>query len=255
MIEKDRAMVMPRKAVLVKDLLVEKDKKTVLNRISFSMNRDERIVVCGPSGAGKSTLLRALNGLDPMASGMVRIFGAQLTQEADSIQAVRAKTGMLFQAYHLFPHLTILENCLLPLRSVKGFTIDKAVEMTEYYLEKVKMLDYADRYPIALSGGQQQRAAIARVLCMEPELLLFDEPTSALDLEMTKDVLDVLNDLSVGGMTMIVVTHEMSFAKKFADRVLYIDGGEVVVDQSVGDFFSNQENERIASFLHLASRT
>lgn len=247
-------MVMPKKAVEVRNLSLEKNGKKILKKVNFQMDRDERVVICGPSGSGKTSLIRCLNGLDRMTTGSVKVFGAKLTDDIKSVQAVRSKTGMLFQSFNLFPHLTILENCRLPLLKVRSMSQEKALEMAEYYLDKVKILDQANKYPIALSGGQQQRAAIARALCMEPELLLFDEPTSALDPEMVGEVLDVLNDLSKAGMTMIVVTHEMRFAKKFADRVVFIDEGEIVVDTDVKSFFAKKNNVRVKSFLSMVSR-
>ena len=218
------------------------------------MQRDERVVICGPSGSGKTSFIRCLNALEDFDTGTVRIFGAKLEKNPQSVVAIRSKTGMLFQSFNLFLHLTILENCTLPLLKVRSMSQHKALEMARYYLDKVKILDQAHKYPIELSGGQQQRAAIARALCMEPELLLFDEPTSALDPEMVGEVLDVLNDLSQSGMTMIVVTHEMRFAKKFADRVVFFDEAEIVVDAESKEFFSIKDNQRVKSFLSMVNR-
>ena len=237
------------KSVKVKNLSKEIGGKRILDKINLVVDRDERVVICGPSGSGKTTLLRCLNGLEMFDSGMVTVIGMRLDGSEESVRNVRLKTGMLFQSYNLFPHLTVLENCTLAMIKVKKYTISKAVEVAMHFLDKVHIGDQADKYPITLSGGQQQRAAIARVLCLEPELLLFDEPTSALDPEMIGEVLEVMNDLSRSGMTMICVTHEMRFARKFADRVVFIDEGKVVLDDTSEAFFANTSNDRVKQFF------
>lgn len=238
-----------RKAVDVKSLSKEIGGKKILERVSFKVDRDERVVICGPSGSGKTTLLRCLNGLESYNTGSVTVLGVRISSDPKSILDIRSKTGMLFQSFNLFPHLTILENCTLALQTVRRLSDEKAIEAARHYLDRVKVVDQEHKYPIALSGGQQQRVAIARALCMEPELLLFDEPTSALDPEMVSEVLDVLRDLANSGMTMICVTHEMKFAKKFADKVILMDEGKVVIESETEAFFHNTENPRVKAFL------
>lgn len=234
--------------IRVKDLCKEIHGQAVLKSISFSVYRHEKVVICGPSGSGKTTLLRCLNGLSSFHAGSVVMQGIRLT-DAHSVQQIRMKTGMLFQGFHLFPHMTILQNCTLALTEVKRFTEKRAVELAHYYLEKVKISEHANKYPLMLSGGQQQRAAIARALCMEPEVLLFDEPTSALDPEMIGEVLSVMNDLTNLGITMICVTHEMHFARKFADRMLFIDEGNLLLDAPTETFFKQAKQPRVTAFL------
>ena len=243
-----------KKAIDVKSVSKEINGAKILDRVSLKVARDERIVICGPSGSGKTTLLRCLNGLEQVNSGSITVLGIRLNDQPETIKNIRLKSGMLFQSFNLFPHLSILQNCTLALTRVKNIDPTKSIEMAEHYLEKVKILDQKDKYPIALSGGQQQRAAIARALCMEPELLLFDEPTSALDPEMVGEVLDVLDDLSKSGMTMVCVTHEMRFAKKFADRIVFIDEGKIVADCESHEFFKMKDNDRIKLFLSQARR-
>ncbi|MBL97732.1 MAG: ABC transporter ATP-binding protein [Legionellales bacterium] len=238
-----------RKAVDVKSLSKETGNKKILERVSFKVDRDERVVICGPSGSGKTTLLRCLNGLESYNTGSVTVLGVRISSDPKSIQDIRSKTGMLFQSFNLFPHLTILENCTLALQTARRLSSEKAIETARHYLDRVKVIDQEHKYPIALSGGQQQRVAIARALCMEPELLLFDEPTSALDPEMVSEVLDVLRDLANSGMTMICVTHEMKFAKKFADKVILMDEGKIVIESEAEAFFHNTDNPRVKAFL------
>ena len=222
--------------------------QTILKDISFVVERHEKIVICGPSGSGKTTLLRCLNGLSEFNSGSIVVHGVRL-QDADSIKLVRRKTGMLFQGFNLFPHLTVVQNCMLALTKVKAMSQDKALSSALHYLDKVKIADHADKYPVMLSGGQQQRAAIARALCLEPELMLFDEPTSALDPEMIGEVLEVMNDLSDLGITIICVTHEMQFARHFANRMLFVDAGDLLLDAPVNAFFESCEQPRVRAFL------
>ncbi len=199
-----------------------------LSDITLSVAPGEKVVVCGPSGSGKSTMIRCINGLEPYQQGKITVAGRYLTEEEEVGRAVRQEVGMVFQSFNLFPHLTILENCILAPQWVQGKSRDEAVETARRYLKRVYILEQADNYPIQLSGGQQQRVAIARALCMAPRLMLFDEPTSALDPEMVKEVLDVMTDLAREGMTMICVTHEMGFAQAVADRVIFMDRGRIV---------------------------
>ena len=213
------------------------------------MNKSEKIVICGPSGSGKSTLIRCINRLEEHQRGEIIVEGTELTNDSRSIERIRGEVGMVFQQFNLFPHLSILDNVTLaPIwvrKTPKAQAIDKAME----YLKRVQIDDQAFKYPSQLSGGQQQRAAIARALCMEPRIMLFDEPTSALDPEMIKEVLDVMVGLAEGGMTMIVVTHEMGFAKEVADKIIFMDEGQIVEAKSPDDFFNNPESERTKTFL------
>ena len=200
----------------------------VLRDIDMTVNRGERIVICGPSGSGKSTLIRCINRLEEHQQGQIIVDGTELTSDLKNIDKVRSEVGMVFQHFNLFPHLTIMENLTLAPIWVRKTPKKEAEETAMYFLEKVKIPEQAQKYPGQLSGGQQQRVAIARSLCMKPRIMLFDEPTSALDPEMIKEVLDVMVDLAREGMTMIVVTHEMGFAKEVADRVIFMDFGEIV---------------------------
>jgi general L-amino acid transport system ATP-binding protein len=213
------------------------------------VNKSEKIVICGPSGSGKSTLIRCINRLEEHQRGEIIVEGTELTNDSRSIERIRGEVGMVFQQFNLFPHLSILDNVTLaPIwvrKTPKAQAIDKAME----YLKRVQIDDQAFKYPSQLSGGQQQRAAIARALCMEPRIMLFDEPTSALDPEMIKEVLDVMVGLAEGGMTMIVVTHEMGFAKEVADKIIFMDEGQIVEAKSPDDFFNNPESERTKTFL------
>ena len=221
----------------------------VLKEINLEVKTKEKIVVCGPSGSGKSTLIRCINRLEEHQKGEIIVDGMALDENTKNISAIRSEVGMVFQQFNLFPHLSILENCTLAQIWVKKKTKKESEILAMDYLKKVQIEDQALKFPGQLSGGQQQRAAIARALCMEPKIMLFDEPTSALDPEMIKEVLDVMVDLAKGGMTMCVVTHEMGFAKEVADRVVFMDEGNIVEAKKTNDFFQNPENERTKLFL------
>ena len=221
----------------------------VLKDINFEVNEKEKVVICGPSGSGKSTLIRCINRLEEHQKGQIIVDGMSLDENTKNISAIRSEVGMVFQQFNLFPHLSILENCTLAQIWVKKKTKKESEALAMEYLNKVQIADQAAKFPGQLSGGQQQRAAIARALCMEPKIMLFDEPTSALDPEMIKEVLDVMVDLAKGGMTMCVVTHEMGFAKEVADRVVFMDEGNIVEAKKTNDFFDNPENERTKLFL------
>ncbi len=221
----------------------------VLKDINLSVLRGEIIVVCGPSGSGKSTLIRCINRLEEHQKGRIRVAGSDLTDNIKNIEKIRAEVGMVFQHFNLFPHLTILDNLTLGPVWVRKISKKEAEESAMFYLEKVKIAEQAKKYPGQLSGGQQQRVAIARSLCMKPKVMLFDEPTSALDPEMVKEVLDVMIQLAEEGMTMIVVTHEMGFAKEVAQRVIFMDEGMIIEENNPMDFFENPQNERSRLFL------
>jgi general L-amino acid transport system ATP-binding protein len=221
----------------------------VLRNINLTVSRGERIVVCGPSGSGKSTLLRCVNRLEEHQRGSIVVDGVELTDDVKRIDEVRRDVGMVFQSFNLFPHLTILENCTLAPIWVRKMPRRDADELAMRLLTRVKILDQAQKYPGQLSGGQQQRAAIARALCMTPRIMLFDEPTSSLDPEMVKEVLDTMTGLAQEGMTMIVVTHEMGFARQVADRVVFMDGGEIVEVNAPAPFFDRPQHERTKLFL------
>ena len=220
-----------------------------LKNISLSVKKGERIVVCGPSGSGKSTLIRCINRLEEHDNGKIVVNGHELTSAVKDIDAVRSEVGMVFQNFNLFPHLTIVKNLMLAPRLVRKSSKSEAHATAMKYLERVKIPEQADKYPSQLSGGQQQRVAIARALCMNPMVMLFDEPTSALDPEMISEVLDVMTDLAQEGMTMIVVTHEMGFARSVADNVVFMDQGEIVEMNPPEEFFNNPKNERTKLFL------
>ena len=221
----------------------------VLKNINFEVSEKEKVVICGPSGSGKSTLIRCINRLEDHQKGDIVVDGMALDENTKNISAIRSEVGMVFQQFNLFPHLSILENCTLAQIWVKKKTKKDSETLAMDYLKKVQIEDQALKFPGQLSGGQQQRAAIARALCMEPKIMLFDEPTSALDPEMIKEVLDVMVDLAKGGMTMCVVTHEMGFAKEVADRVVFMDEGNIGEAKKTYDFFQNPENERTKLFL------
>ena len=221
----------------------------VLRDINLNVNEGERIVICGPSGSGKSTLIRCINRLEEHQEGRIVVNGTRLTNDLKNIDAVRREVGMVFQSFNLFPHLTVLENCTLAPIWVRKTSKVEAEAIAMEYLERVKIPEQAEKYPGQLSGGQQQRVAIARSLCMRPKILLFDEPTSALDPEMIKEVLDVMVDLAETGMTMLVVTHEMGFASQVADRVIFMDEGQVVEQNTPDAFFNNPQSERTKLFL------
>jgi len=220
-----------------------------LKNINLEVHKGERIVVCGPSGSGKSTLIRCINRLEVHDRGRIVIDGTELNDQVASIDAVRSEVGMVFQSFNLFPHMTILRNLTIAQKLVRKTPKAKAEEVAMHFLERVKIPEQANKYPIQLSGGQQQRVAIARALCMQPKTMLFDEPTSALDPEMINEVLDVMVDLAKEGMTMICVTHEMGFARSVADRVIFMDQGEVVEAAPPSEFFEKPRSERTKAFL------
>jgi len=221
----------------------------VLKDINLSVQPQEKIVVCGPSGSGKSTVIRCINRLEEHQRGKIIVNGTELSRDLKNIEKVRAEVGMVFQHFNLFPHLTILENLSLGPIWVRKMPKKEAEDLAMHYLEIVRIPEQAKKYPGQISGGQQQRVAIARSLCMKPKIMLFDEPTSALDPEMIKEVLDVMVDLAKEGMTMIVVTHEMGFAKTVADRVIFMDYGEIVEENEPHEFFDNPQHERTQLFL------
>ena len=222
-----------------------------LDRVSLEVSSGEVLVVMGPSGSGKSTLIRTFNGLERLDGGALDVLGVRLdsTHAEPQVRAIRRRVGMVFQQFNLFPHLSILENLTLGPVRARGLDPQKARELAEYYLERVKIPEQIDKYPHQLSGGQQQRVAIARALCMEPQIMLFDEPTSALDPEMIKEVLDTMKDLAQEGMTMTCVTHEMGFAREVADRVVFMADGQVVEVGTPEHFFENPQEERTRLFL------
>uniref|UniRef100_A0A9E8CTZ1 Amino acid ABC transporter ATP-binding protein n=1 Tax=Bosea sp. NBC_00436 TaxID=2969620 RepID=A0A9E8CTZ1_9HYPH len=220
-----------------------------LTDINLAVRKGERIVLCGPSGSGKSTLIRCINHLETYQKGEIRVSGTRLGDDAGTIDAVRREVGMVFQHFNLFPHMTVLQNCMLaPMRSL-GIGKAEAEATARQLLGRVKILEQAEKYPAQLSGGQQQRVAIARALCMKPKVMLFDEPTSALDPEMVKEVLDTMIGLAEEGMTMICVTHEMGFARQVANRVIFMASGAIVEEAPPGEFFHNPRHERTRKFL------
>ena len=222
----------------------------VLRDINLNVRQGERIVVAGPSGSGKSTMIRCINRLEEHQAGRVTVNGVELKADLKRIDEVRRDVGMVFQHFNLFPHLTILQNCMLAPVSVRKLSKGQAREIAMHFLERVRIPEQASKYPGQLSGGQQQRVAIARSLCMSPRVMLFDEPTSALDPEMIKEVLDTMVSLAEEGMTMVCVTHEMGFARMVADRVIFMDQGEIVEQNSPLEFFNNPQHQRTKSFLH-----
>ena len=221
----------------------------VLKNINLEVGQGERIVVCGPSGSGKSTLIRCINRLEVHQQGHISVNGIELSGDLKNLEAIRSDVGMVFQSFNLFPHLSVLENCTLAPIWVRKMPKKDAEELAMEYLERVKIPEQAKKFPGQLSGGQQQRVAIARALCMKPKIMLFDEPTSALDPEMIKEVLDTMIELAETGMTMLVVTHEMGFAKKVADRVIFMDEGEIIEQNTPKLFFTKPTNDRTKLFL------
>ena len=221
----------------------------VLKNINLEVGQGERIVICGPSGSGKSTLIRCINRLEIHQQGHISVNGIELSGDLKNLEAIRSDVGMVFQSFNLFPHLSVLENCTLAPIWVRKMPKKDAEELAMEYLERVKIPKQAQKFPGQLSGGQQQRVAIARALCMKPKIMLFDEPTSALDPEMIKEVLDTMIELAETGMTMLVVTHEMGFAKKVADRVIFMDEGEIIEQNTPKLFFTKPTNDRTKLFL------
>jgi len=221
----------------------------VLRDINLQVKRSERIVICGPSGGGKSTLLRCVNRLEDWQQGRVIVDGVELTEDLKSIDEVRREVGMVFQQFNLFPHLSVLDNCTLAPIWVRGMARKEAEAIAHHYLERVRIPEQAAKYPAQLSGGQQQRVAIARALCMQPKIMLFDEPTSSLDPEMVREVLDTMVALAMDGMTMMVVTHEMGFARQVATRVVLMDAGQIIEVNAPEPFFTNPQHERTKAFL------
>ena len=221
----------------------------VLRDINLTIRQGQRIVVCGPSGSGKSTLIRCINRLEEHQEGHLHVVGTELTDDIKAIEFVRKQVGMVFQQFNLFPHLTVLENLTLSPIWVSKIPPQEAEEKAMEQLQRVRIAEQASKYPLQLSGGQQQRVAIARALCLRPEIMLFDEPTSALDPEMIKEVLDVMVELANQGITMVCVTHEMGFAKAVADRVIFMDNGQIIEENNPNDFFDRPQNERTKDFL------
>ncbi|MBE8191097.1 MAG: amino acid ABC transporter ATP-binding protein [Alphaproteobacteria bacterium] len=221
----------------------------VLRDINLRVTEGEKIVICGPSGSGKSTLIRCINQLEHHQEGDIEIEGKPISPDATDMEVIRRDVGMVFQQFNLFPHMSVLENCTLAPQWVRGIGQAEAEKRARHFLERVRIPDQADKFPGQLSGGQQQRVAIARALCMQPRIMLFDEPTSALDPEMIKEVLDVMVELANDGMTMICVTHEMGFAREVADRIIFMDEGQIVEENTPTEFFENPANERTRLFL------
>jgi|TARA_Y100000817_G_C16801480_1_gene519879 general L-amino acid transport system ATP-binding protein len=225
------------------------DKFQALKDINLEVNQQEKIVICGPSGSGKSTLIRCINRLEEHQDGQIIVDGKEISENTKDLEKIRAEVGMVFQQFNLFPHLSILDNCTLAPIWVKKMPKKDAEALAMKNLERVQIADQAKKFPGQLSGGQQQRSALARALCMEPKIMLFDEPTSALDPEMIKEVLDAMVDLAKAGMTMIVVTHEMGFAKEVADNMIFMDEGKIVEKAKTKDFFENPKSDRTKLFL------
>ena len=227
-----------------------------LNNINLEITKGQKVIILGPSGSGKSTLIRCINGLEPFQEGEIRVGDLSVNREHDSIHDVRQKIGMVFQQFNLFPHLTVLENCMIGLVKARRMPADAAEKRAVDALSRVHIADQKNKYPAALSGGQQQRAAIARALCLQPEVMLFDEPTSALDPEMVQEVLDVMQELAGTGITMICVTHEMGFAKKVADRMIFMDAGSILQDDTPENMFTRPASTRVSEFFnHVLSHT
>jgi ABC-type polar amino acid transport system ATPase subunit len=222
---------------------------TALNEIDLKVAKGEKIVVCGPSGSGKSTLIRCINHIEKHDEGLIYVNGTELDRQPKNIDTVRRDTGMVFQNFNLFPHMTTLENCILAPMTVSGMTREEAKDLAMHFLTKVRIPDQAEKFPGQLSGGQQQRVAIARALCMRPKIMLFDEPTSALDPEMVKEVLETMKKLAEEGMTMMCVTHEMGFAREVADRIVFMNEGKIVEQAAPEEFFNHPKSERARTFL------
>ena len=220
-----------------------------LRSIDLTVCRSQRVVICGPSGSGKSTLIRCINGLEPFQGGSIEVNGQAVVRDERQMRQIRRQVGMVFQQFNLFPHLSVLANCTVALRRVLGKSRDEAKEIALHHLERVKIPEQADKYPAQLSGGQQQRLAIARALCLQPSIMLFDEPTSALDPEMVKEVVDVMTDMAKDGMTMLCVTHEMGFARRVADTIVFMDQGTIVEIAPPSTFFSTPGEARTRAFL------
>ena len=238
-----------RKIIELKNVNKWFDKFQALKDVNLEVNQQEKIVICGPSGSGKSTLIRCINRLEEHQKGQIVVDGKEISENTKDIEKIRAEVGMVFQQFNLFPHLSILDNCTLAPIWVKKMPKKQAEEVAMKNLERVQIADQAKKFPGQLSGGQQQRCALARALCMEPKIMLFDEPTSALDPEMIKEVLDAMVDLAKAGMTMIVVTHEMGFAKEVADNMIFMDEGRIVEKAKTQDFFNNPKSDRTKLFL------
>ncbi|WP_139812043.1 amino acid ABC transporter ATP-binding protein [Ensifer aridi] len=248
-IDRSRMKVSDEVAIRVEDMNKWYGTYHVLRDINLTVRRGERIVIAGPSGSGKSTMIRCINRLEEHQAGRIVVDGIELSSDLKNIDKVRSEVGMVFQHFNLFPHLTILENCTLAPIWVREIPRREAIETAMHFLEKVKIPEQANKYPGQLSGGQQQRVAIARSLCMKPRIMLFDEPTSALDPEMIKEVLDTMIELAEDGMTMLCVTHEMGFAQAVANRVIFMDQGQIVEENNPHDFFNSPQSERTRLFL------
>ncbi len=236
-------------AIRLKDVEKWYGRMHVLRGITLDVAPGEKLVICGPSGSGKSTLIRCINQLEAHQRGSITVEGIALSDDPKVLRSIRREVGMVFQGFHLFPHLTILENCILAPMRVRGLDRASAERTAMQYLEKVRIPDQAGKYPSQLSGGQQQRVAIARALCMQPRVMLFDEPTSALDPEMVNEVLDTMMELAESGMTMLCVTHEMGFARKVADRLVFMDQGQIVEEGAPDELFDNPRSPRLQAFL------
>ncbi|MDK1493025.1 amino acid ABC transporter ATP-binding protein [Sinorhizobium sp. 7-81] len=248
-IDRSRMRVSDEVAIRIADMNKWYGTYHALRDINLTVRRGERIVIAGPSGSGKSTLIRCINRLEEHQGGRIVVDGIELSSDLKNIDKVRSEVGMVFQHFNLFPHLTILENCTLAPIWVRQIARNEAIETAMHFLEKVRIPEQAHKYPGQLSGGQQQRVAIARSLCMKPKIMLFDEPTSALDPEMIKEVLDTMIELAEEGMTMLCVTHEMGFAQAVANRVIFMDQGQIVEENDPHDFFNNPQSERTRLFL------
>lgn len=249
----EKESMMEEALLKIEHLKKEYDGQTILKDVSVEVKKGEVIVIVGPSGCGKSTFLRCINGLEPIQGGMISLDGEAIDRNSKSITKIRQKIGMVFQSYDLFPHMTVLDNIVIAPVKVQKRKREEVVEEARKLLERVGLADKADSYPRQLSGGQKQRVAIIRALCMHPEIMLFDEVTAALDPEMVREVLDVMLDLAKQGSTMIIVTHEMQFAKAVSNRVIFMDNGEIVEEGAPKEFFENPKTERAQKFLNIFS--